>query len=127
VKSSLAYEGKAIRFILDKDIGFHVLGPCTIDEEGLLGTADEIQNKSQKAERILKLILSGGSKPSGKILEEMKTVGISERTVRTVMKKLGIRAYRKANVWYWEYPAENDVDPDMVEGNAANGNESYQP
>jgi len=128
VKSSLAYEGNAIRFIFDKDIGFHVLGTCTIDDDGFLGAAaDETQNKSQKAERILRLILSGGSQPSGKILKEMKTVGISERTVRTVMKKLGIRAYRKANVWYWEYPSENDVDPDMVEGNAANGNESYQP
>ena len=127
VKSSLAYEGKAIRFIFDKDIGFHILGTCTIDEDGLFGAAEDIiQNKSQKAERILKLILSGGSLPSGKILDEMKMAGISERTVRTVMKKLGIRAYRKANVWYWEYPEEIGSDARLAEGDA-NGNESYQP
>ncbi|MDI9472679.1 MAG: hypothetical protein QM221_07170 [Bacillota bacterium] len=125
--ATLAYEGKAIRFIFDKDIGFHILGTCTIDEDGLFGAAEDIiQNKSQKAERILKLILSGGSLPSGKILDEMKMAGISERTVRTVMKKLGIRAYRKANVWYWEYPEEISSDARLAEGDA-NGNESYQP
>lgn len=127
IKSSLAYEGKAVRFIFDKDIGFHVLGTCTIDEDGLLeAESDENRNKSQKAERILKLILSGGSLPSRKILDEMKSAGISERTVRTVMKKLGIRAFRKANVWYWEYNEGQENDPEMIEGDA-DGSESYQP
>ncbi len=125
VKSSLAYEGKAIRFIFDKDIGFHILGTCTIDEDGLLeADSGDTQNKSQKAERILKLILSGGSLPSRKILNDMKAAGISERTVRTVMKKLGIRAYRKANVWYWEYDVGDTTDSEMMEG-YADGNKSH--
>ena len=103
IKSSLAYEGCAIRFVFDRELGFQILGPC--DKEL---TPDEIQagtsgtGKSKKAERLLRVVLSGASLPSKKVLEQMKQIGVSERTARKVMKQIGVKAFRKGNTWYWK-------------------------
>lgn len=103
VKTSLAYEGSAIRFMFDRDFGFRILGTCNLKHEiNNDQDADEKIGKSQRAERLLRIMLSDGSKPSRIVLEQLKNVNISERTVRSVVKKIGVRAFRKGNVWFWK-------------------------
>ena len=103
VKSSLAYEGPAVRFIFDKDFGFRILGTCELKADKPNAQAeDEKIGKAQRAERLLKILLSDGSKPSKAVLEQLKQLDISERTVRSVVKKIGVQAFRKGNIWYWK-------------------------
>ena len=102
VKSSLAYEGCAIRFLFDRELGFQILGPCDMELTPEMFPAENPSTgKSQKAERLLRVVLSGASLPSKKVLEQMKQIGVSERTARKVMKQIGVKAFRKGNTWYW--------------------------
>ena len=111
VKTSLAYEGPAIRFFFDKDLGFRILGTCEMVHDHESGDAqDEKIGKAQRAERLLRVLLSGGSIPSKNVLEQMKHADISERTVRSVVKKIGVQAFRKGNVWYWKMGDQNNKD-----------------
>ena len=103
VKSSLAFEGCPIRFLFDKELGFQVLGPCEMElTMESIPQEESKQGKSQKAERLLRMILSGTALPSKKVLEQMCQIGISERTVRKAMKQVGVKAFRKGNTWYWK-------------------------
>jgi hypothetical protein len=45
-------------------------------------------------------ILTTEDKPSSYIFEAMKQKGICERTVRSAVKELEIRSYRKGKIWY---------------------------
>lgn len=110
VKTSLAYEGNAVRFMFDKELGFQFLGPCEMERiEQPLTENEEDNKKSQRAEKLILAMLSAGSQPSKRILSQMKTAGISERTVRSVSKKLGIKAVRRGNAWYWKLPEKEEV------------------
>ena len=71
---------------------------------------DEKIGKAQRAERLLRVLLSGGNIPSKNVLEQMKHADISERTVRSVVKKIGVQAFRKGNVWYWKMGDQNNKD-----------------
>ena len=103
VKTSLAYEGCAIRFLFDRELGFQILGPCDLELIPEAFPAEEAgTGKSQKAERLLRMVLSGTSLPSKKVLEQMNQIGVSERTARKVMKQIGVKAFRKGNSWYWK-------------------------
>ncbi len=111
IKSSLAYEGKAIRFMFDEVMGFQVLGQCEM--EGITTPqfdTEEDRRKSQRAERLILAMLSAGSQPSKGILNQMKAAGISERTARSAFKKLGVTAFRKGKAWYWGLPEKPDID-----------------
>ena len=111
VKSSLAYEGNAIRFMFDKEMGFQLLGPCEM--EGISAPLDEDEDgtrKSQRAERLIIAMLSAGSQPSKIVLNQMKSIGVSERTARSACKKLGIVAFRRGKAWYWKLPGHKDED-----------------
>ena len=42
------------------------------------------------------------------IVKKLKTLGISERTIQTVKKELGITSYRKNGVWLWHLSDDTD-------------------
>ncbi len=99
VKSSLAPEGCPIGFMLDSETGFQWLGRCrkttALDEE----TSD--LGKKEKAAMLLQMFLATEDKSSLELLEQFQKLGISRRTVQTVKKELGIKAYQKNRTWYW--------------------------
>jgi len=102
VKSSLAYEGRAVKFLMDRELGFLPIGACN-----LLETDADIpkENKLEKAERLLQKLLSDADMmASTSIIEEFVKMGISERTVRSAAKKLGVESIRKGGAWYWRLP-----------------------
>jgi hypothetical protein len=103
VKSSLAAEGDAIAFKFDRRRGFVWIGPC---EHGYAETEAEPlrERKTEKAERILRKMLSGNDMPVSGILEIMTDAGISDRTANTIKKQMGIESYKIGNKWYWSLP-----------------------
>lgn len=111
VKSSLAYEGNAVRFMFDKELGFQLLGPCELSRinEPMIDD-DEETGKFQRAERLILAMLSAGSQPSKSVLGQMKSIGVSERTARSASKRLGIKAFRRGKAWYWKLPTNVDED-----------------
>lgn len=99
VKSSLAPEGGAIGFLLDKDTGFNWLGKCKIKKEE--STLDKGRaGKKEKVKELLKVMLSDGHVPSTLIYDRLKSLGISERTVRTAVSELNVRSEKKGNIWF---------------------------
>ena len=104
IKSSLAPEGPPIGFSFDKETGFQWIGPCEVNvhSEEIEGQMDE--SKSETAMQTLLALLSEGDAPSASVFYKMNQMGISRRTVQTVKKELGIKAYKKENAWFWTLP-----------------------
>ena len=108
VKSSLAPMGNAISFFFDSEKGFQWIGKCTLSSSDRSITVRPYAGKMEKAQEILRIMLSAGDLPSKEVLARMKKMGISEKTVRNAQKELGIVAYRKRNVWYWKWEQSNE-------------------
>lgn len=102
VKSSLAPEGDAIAFLLDKKNGFKWIGKTKLpDGEERQVAYDEGKSKRTKAVELLKMILICNDVPTKIIMNKMSEYGIGERTVRFAYNEIGAAAYRKDNKWYW--------------------------
>ena len=100
VKSSLAPEGSAIGFYLNRKTGLTWLGQKDIDTSQLQ-VNETFESKKSLAARIIVEILNEQDTYSADILKKLKSMGISERTIQTVKKELGITSYRKNGVWLW--------------------------
>ncbi len=111
VKSSLAPEGCAIGFAFDRDTGFQWIGPCEID---LKAPDEDIcyeDNKRAQAASFLSEVLSNGDMQSTAVISLLQKKGMSQRTIYTAKKDMGVRSYKKDTLWYWQLP-ESDDDED---------------
>lgn len=110
VKSNLAYEGKAVRFQMDKKEGFKILDLCDITlQQDQPKIKKETITKAKKAENIIYSVLSEGEKPSSHVLDTLSGAGISERTARSVCKNIGVKSFRKNGIWYWKLQGGHDA------------------
>ena len=100
VKSSLAPEGDAIAFRLDKEKGFHWIGKYDISVEDLL-SGDGRGQKIRSAKEFLKEILANGSMEQAKIAEEAEERGIKKKTLWNAKKELQIDSVKIGNKWFW--------------------------
>ena len=100
VKSSLAPEGDAIAFRLDKEKGFHWIGKYDISAEDLL-SGDGRGQKIRSAKEFLKEILAIGSMEQAKIAEEAEERGIKKKTLWNAKKELQIDSVKIGNKWFW--------------------------
>ena len=94
IKSSLAPEGKAVAFLFDEENGFHWIGPCVLNQEGI-----NMQPPGRKKERVrdlIRLMLSSGDQASNYMFEQLEQLGFSEKTIKLAKKELGVETYRKA-------------------------------
>lgn len=105
IKSSLAAEGDAIAFKFDRRYGFQWIGPCVHKHFGVIGEEAQ-ENKAETAERLLKSLLMEKDVPGIQIINHMAQIGISERTVNKIKKKLGIISYKVKRKWYWSLPQD---------------------
>ncbi len=102
IKNSLAPEGDPFSFILDADNGFQWLGKCKIlDNEEVEDEQSCKKKKITRAQELLQIMLDTEDMPSKEIIEKFSRLSISERTVRSAMQEMGVKAYRKNNAWYW--------------------------
>ena len=99
-KSSLAPEGKAIAFRLDKNNGFEWIGEYDISADELLNGEGKGQ-KTRKAKEFLLEILADGGMAQKKIEEEAEKLGIKKKTLRNAKMELGIDSIKRGNQWYW--------------------------
>ena len=102
VKSSLAPEGDAIAFRLDKEKGFHWIGKYDISAEGFI-VGDGRGRKDPKCERIFKRDLNkwinGTGKNSGRSKRtERKN---KKKTLWNAKKELQIDSVKIGNKWFW--------------------------
>lgn len=100
VKSSLAPEGDAIAFRLDKEKGFRWIGKYDISVEDLL-SGDGRGQKIRSAKEFLKEILANGSMEQAKIAEEAEERGIKKKTLWNAKKELQIDSVKIGNKWFW--------------------------
>lgn len=100
IKSSLAPESYGISFILDPDTGFHWIGKCLINYASYASISQVPLSKKGRAKELLSLMLSAEDIRSTEAISRLTWLGISERTIRSAQKELGVEAYRKAGVWY---------------------------
>ena len=100
IKSSLAYEGCAIRFMFDRLIGFQFLG--TSNYKSISEPDQDEGSKAQRAERMIRAMLSDGEQAGKTIIEHIQEAGISEHTIRLIARRIGVKPFRKGTKWYWK-------------------------
>ncbi len=99
-KSSLAPEGEAIAFELNKETGFRWIGHYKISVDELLDGV-ESASKHELAEKLILEKLSKGRCAQSEIMNKAKLTGISERLMKTVKKEMGVKSQKTADCWYW--------------------------
>ena len=103
-KSSLAPEGESIAFALDPEQGFQWKGYCAYNAEELLGgSTKQVQTKTMQAEETLRNLLDKPA-PAEEILRRITAAGISERTLMTAKKNLGVLSEKRGAQWFWRLP-----------------------
>ena len=104
-KSSLSPEGESIAFALDPEQGFQWKGYCAYNAEELLGgSTKQVQTKTMQAEETLRNLLDKPA-PAEEILRRITAVGISERTLMTAKKNLGVLSEKRGGQWFWRLPS----------------------
>ena len=102
-KSSLAPEGEAIAFELDKENGFRWLGHYNISVDDLLSGIPR-EKKSEQAENLILEYLSKGKYPPQALLKKAQAVGISKRVLDEAKKALNVQSVKEGIQWYWQLP-----------------------
>lgn len=102
-KSSLAPEGEAIAFELNKETGFRWVGSYDITVDDLLSGVSR-ENKSELAEQLIRDTLQNGQVPQSVIMNKARAQGISKRMLDEAKKTLGVKSVRRSNQWLWELP-----------------------
>lgn len=109
VKSSLAPEGCAVSFTFI-DGKFKWIGTCDLDSDSIEESVSVQSKKLTQTKRFLLQILKDGDLPSSKVFEKVERIGIKKRTTITAKKELGIKSYKKNNIWYWQLPELQTVE-----------------
>ena len=106
-KSSLAPEGEAIAFELDKENGFSWLGHYDISVDDLLSDIPK-EKKSEQAENLILEYLSKGKYPQQALLKKAQAVGISKRVLDEAKKALNVQSVKEGSQWYWQLPEKTE-------------------
>lgn len=115
VKSSLAPEGSVVAFSFARGSRITWLGQRELNRN-VVESCNISDSKKALAIRIIQDVLCHHDVMSSEIIRKLKLMAISERTISTAKKSLGIVSYRKDGVWFWRLPDGNSStywrDPD---------------
>lgn len=100
VKSSLAPEGATIAFSFSRKSGLQWIGQCKVDRSQMKLFEND-DGKKAVARRLISEMLDEQDVRSSDILNKLKLMGISERTIHSAKKELAVQSYRKDGAWYW--------------------------
>ena len=105
VKSNLSPTGTAIVFSLSEN-GIEWVEETSRTADEVLGNAFSSMGRPdeqiQKAKDVLSRLLSDHKpKPQSLIMEQFKTMGICESTVKKAKVQLNIRSVKQGTYWYW--------------------------
>lgn len=104
IKSSLAPKGRDLYFTIDAQRCVQWLEH---DEDGAGGVWDVPpvkRSKQTQAAETLRVMLESEPVKASDVQAMFSRVDISERTLMSVKKELGIRSIKKDGVWYWQLP-----------------------
>lgn len=103
IKSSLAPEGQAIAFELGENVCFKWLGLCDLTVDDLLAPPKMDRKRViDDARLLLSELLKDSPLPSEEVLKQAKEKSISERTLYTAKKELGIGSIKVNDVWHFD-------------------------
>ena len=103
IKSSLTPKGKDEYFVIDYQGCIRWLD----QNEALSVSYDVPSLKTSKHMQAMDMILaelSSGPMKASAVQNKLVSWNLSERTLQTAKKELGVRSVRKGGVWYWELP-----------------------
>lgn len=105
VKSNLAPTGSAVVFTLGKN-GIEWLEETSKTADEILGNAFSSMGRPdeqiQKAKEILTQMLSNNKpKAQSEIMEQFKSIGVSESTVKKAKVMLSIKSIKQEIYWFW--------------------------
>ena len=106
VKSSLSPKGRDLFFSIDSTRKLEWLD---IEPDKYFSSEEsyEIQEKTTKQARaadILRVILADGPVAVAEIRTLFNKEGISERTIMSTKKQMGIKSIKRDGAWYWQIP-----------------------
>lgn len=101
-KSNLAPEGTPLAFTLEN--GFRFIGAYDITVDELLSGFAPRRDVKGGAKKLLLSLLSEGAVPSEEVSRRARELQISERTLKTAKKELGIVAEKTRAGWYCRLP-----------------------
>ena len=101
-KSSLAPEGKSIAFELGEN-GFAWKGYCDVVVDDLLCGRGSVETKTMQMEAVLREMLSVPV-AAEEVFAKAQSLGISERTVKTAKKNVGVVTEKIGEKWVWKLP-----------------------
>ena len=102
-KSNLAPEGQSVEFELGENCSFHWKGYCDVTVEALLSGNGSVQTKTVQMENELRELLKNPMY-AYQIYEHAEKIGISERTVKTAKKNIGVVSEKINGRWRWSLP-----------------------
>lgn len=115
VKSSLAPCGATVRFSIGSDGAIEWVQDCewkAVSKEMML-----TDNKQMACENLLAAMLGHGPLGSIEVIRCFEQMGVSERTLYTAKKNLGVQSVRKNKAWYWsmpDMPEEEETDESEI-------------
>ncbi len=107
IKHNLAPRGPAIGFSITAE-GFCWLGEQNLDLGMEKAVSKKKDSKLDEAGKLLTELLKDGDRRTTEILEELRALGISKRTVQRAKREMDIEAYKQGNVWFWHLENEDD-------------------
>ena len=107
VKSSLAPEGAAVAFSFNKKKGLRWLGQRHVEIDQI-EDCDIDGSKRALARRIVFEMLSERDAFATDVVNKLKLMGVSARTVHAAKKELGVTSYRKKGAWFWHLEERED-------------------
>jgi hypothetical protein len=65
-----------------------------------------IRSQTERAADFLGSFLADGRRPSKQVYAEGARLGLSQSTLKRAKKRLGIKAEKAGNTWYWVFPGK---------------------
>jgi len=104
LKTNLSVDPSSLAFSIHNNGIVFESDPIDITSEEALGDKENKEEYStlQEAKGLLKAIFEECEEISAKqVFKEARENHISERTLKTAKKQLGIPSFRRGNIWYW--------------------------
>ena len=102
-KSSLAPEGEAIAFELDKENGF-AGSVITIYRLTIYSAVFQEKRNLNRLKILILEYLSKGKYPQKELVKKAQAIGISKRVLDEAKKALNVQSVKKGSQWYWQIP-----------------------
>lgn len=106
VKSSLSPKGRDLFFSISptRKLEWMDIAPSKYMSTEALYELQEKITKQARAADILRVMLADGPVAVSEVRTMFNKENISERTIMSTKKQLGIKSFKKNGVWYWQIP-----------------------